>query len=133
MHKLENLEKKYQKSANYFNRLNNFLTLPAIILTSLSSIFSFLSTSEIVGKEKQNDFLLVVAIMTAISSLLQTIGGSCQFTVKKDKFSQAANEFDSLVDKINFEILEANEEDFLNTIEEEMRRIKDNCKFLPQK
>lgn len=133
MHKLENLEKKYQKSANYFNRLNNFLTLPAIILTSLSSIFSFLSTSEIVGKEKQNDFLLVVAIMTAISSLLQTIGGSCQFTVKKDKFSQAANEFDSLVDKINFEILEANEEDFLNTIEEEMKRIKDNCKFLPQK
>ena len=37
----------------------------------------------------------------------------------------------SLVDKISFEILEENEQDFINSVEDEIKRIKENCKYLP--
>jgi len=125
------LEKKYYKSYNYYTFMNNLLVLPSIALTSLASIFSFLSNSELFEAEQKSDFLVAVAIITALSSLLQTISGSCEFSVKKNQFNQAANEFNSLVDKISFEILDKDEEDFISTIEEEIKRIKEACKFLP--
>lgn len=125
------LEKKYYKSYNYYTFMNNLLVLPSITLTSLASIFSFLSNSELFEAEQKSDFLVAVAIITALSSLLQTISGSCEFSVKKNQFNQAANEFNSLVDKISFEILDKDEEDFISTIEEEIKRIKEACKFLP--
>ena len=84
-----------------------------------------------IDEKDQNFYLLMVAIITAFSSLMQTISGSCKHGVKRDQFNQAANSFNSLVDRINFEILEENEQDFINSVEEEIKRIKDNCKYLP--
>lgn len=128
---LEVLKRKYYHSGKKYNKLNNLLIVPSIILTSSASIFSFLSTSDMISKEKQNDYLLTVAIITALSTLLQTINGACQFGIKKERFSRAANEFDSLVDKISFEIIEPNEDNFNDIIEEEIKKIKDNCYYLP--
>jgi len=125
------LEKKYYKSHKYYTFMNNLLVFPSIALTSLASIFSFLSNSELFDTEEKSNFLVSVAIITALSSLLQTISGSCEFSVKKDQFNQASNEFNSLVDKISFEILDKDEEDFITTVEEEIKRIKEACKFLP--
>lgn len=125
------LEHKYYKSFVYYSYINNLLIIPSIMLTSIASIFSFLSTSTMIDERNQNFYLLMVAIITAFSSLMQTISGSCKYSVKRDQFNQAANDFNSLVDKINFEILEENEQDFINSVEEEIKRIKDNCKYLP--
>ena len=73
----------------------------------------------------------MVAIITAASTLMQTISGSCKYSVKRDQFNKAANDFNSLVDRISFEILEENEQDFIISVEEEIKRIKENCKYLP--
>ena len=138
MNKLDNLleqskklENKYYNSYLYYSKLNNLLIIPSIFLTSIASIFSFLSTSTMIDKRDQNFYLLIVAIITATSSLMQTLSGSCKYSVKKDQFNQAANDFNSLVDKISFEILEENEQDFINSVEDEIKRIKENCKYLP--
>ena len=125
------LEKKYYDSFRYYSYVDNLLIIPSIVLTSIASVFSFLSTSTMIDKRDQNFYLLMVAIVTAISSLMQTISGSCKYSVKRDQFNQAANDFNSLVDRISFEILEENEQDFINSVEDEIKRIKDNCKFLP--
>ena len=125
------LEKKYYDSFKYYTYVNNLLIMPSIFLTSIASIFSFLSTSTMIDQKDQNFYLLMVAIITAASSLMQTISGSCKYSVKRDQFNQAANDFNALVDRISFEILEENEQDFINSVEEEIKRIKDNCKYLP--
>lgn len=125
------LEKKYYDSYRYYSYVDNLLIIPSIVLTSIASVFSFLSTSTMIDKRDQNFYLLMVAVVTAVSSLMQTISGSCKYSVKRDQFNQAANDFNSLVDRISFEILEENEQDFINSVEDEIKRIKDNCKFLP--
>lgn len=125
------LEKKYYDSFKYYTHVNNLLIMPSIFLTSIASIFSFLSTSTMIDQKDQNFYLLMVAIITAASSLMQTISGSCKYSVKRDQFNQAANDFNALVDRISFEILEENEQDFINSVEDEIKRIKDNCKYLP--
>lgn len=125
------LEKKYYDSFKYYTYVNNLLIMPSIFLTSIASIFSFLSTSTMIDQKDQNFYLLMVAIITAASSLMQTISGSCKYSVKRDQFNQAANDFNALVDRISFEILEENEQDFINSVEDEIKRIKDNCKYLP--
>ena len=125
------LENKYYHSFTYYSCVNNLLIVPSIFLTSVASIFSFLSTSTFVNKQDQNFYLLMVAIITAASTLMQTISGSCKYSVKRDQFNQAANDFNSLVDRISFEILEENEQDFIISVEEEIKRIKENCKYLP--
>ena len=125
------LEKKYYDSFRYYSYIDNLLIIPSIVLTSIASVFSFLSTSTMIDKRDQNFYLLMVAIVTAVSSLMQTISGSCKYSVKRDQFNQAANDLNSLVDRISFEILEENEQDFINSVEDEIKRIKDNCKFLP--
>lgn len=125
------LEKKYYDSFKYYTYVNNLLIMPSIFLTSIASIFSFLSTSTMIDQKDQNFYLLMVAIITAASSLMQTISGSCKYSVKRDQFNQAANDFNNLVDRISFEILEENEQYFINSVEDEIKRIKDNCKYLP--
>ena len=110
------LENKYYHSFTYYSYINNLLIIPSILLTSIASIFSFLSTSTFVNEKDQNFYLLMVAIITAASTLMQTISGSCKYSVKRDQFNQAANDFNSLVDRISFEILEENEQDFINSV-----------------
>ena len=129
--RISELEKKYFLSGKYFRNLNRFFTIPSIILTSCASIFSYLSTSQYSDGESKNIFLLSVTITSALSTLLQTISINGQFLIKKERYMEAANELNSLADNIYFETLFANEEDFLTKIEEDIKEIKNKCKFLP--
>jgi hypothetical protein len=69
--------------------------------------------------------------MTTCSSILQSITGSCGFDLKKEKFKKAAVDYDFLINKIQFEINNPNEEDFLETMEEKIEKIKQECSLLP--
>ena len=70
-------------------------------------------------------------VVTTIASMLQTISTSCEFNVKKMKFTEASQDFNHLVDKIFFETEHPNEKDFIDTIEKEIEKVKNQCKFLP--
>ena len=40
----------YNKAGNYYNKMNLYFVVPSILITTLSSIFAFLSTSDIIFK-----------------------------------------------------------------------------------
>lgn len=129
--KVEKLEKDYKYSATMYGHYNRLMTIPSIIITSVSSIFSFLSSSEFVNEKFKNYCIISVALLTTISAMLQTINSSCEFSVKKIKFLEATHSFNHLSDKIFFEIQNADEENFVSEIEKEVEKIKNDCKFIP--
>tara|TARA_Y100000816_G_C25887699_1_gene463140 strand:+ start:291 stop:698 length:408 start_codon:yes stop_codon:yes gene_type:complete len=105
--------------------------MPSIVITGLSSFASFCSTSDSIPEDTKTWFLLSIGFMTTCSSILQSITGSCGFDLKKEKFKKAAVEYDFLINKIQFEINNPNEEDFLETMEEKIEKIKQECSLLP--
>lgn len=129
--KIDKLERDYKYSAKKFGFLNQALYIPSIVITSLSSIFSFMSSSNFVSPENKNVCILVVAILTSLATMLQTINSSCEYSVKKTKFIEASQKFNMLADKVFFEMVNENEKDFIDTIEQEIQEIKNQCKFLP--
>lgn len=129
--KVEKLEKDYKYSAMMYGHYNRLMTVPSIVITSASSIFSFLSSSEFVDDTFKNYCIISVAMLTTVSAMLQTINSSCEFSVKKLKFLEATHSFNHLSDRIFFEIQDANEENFVDDIEKEIQKIKNDCKFIP--
>ena len=129
--KVISLEKNYKYSARKYSYYNQLISVPSIAITSLSSVFSFMSTSEYIDGHAKNYCIIGVAMLTAISSMLQTVNTSCEFNVKKMKFTEASQQFDLLTDRVFFEIQNPNETNFVNDIEEEIEKIKNQCKFIP--
>ena len=129
--KVKRLEKNYKYSARRYGYLSNLVTIPSIVITSLSSIFSFLSTSSMVNEDTKNYCIVVIAILTSAATMFQTIGSSCEYNVKKTKFIEATQQFNLLSDRIFFEIENSNEKDFIDKVEKEIEAIKNQCKFIP--
>lgn len=129
--RIRNIRDKYNKSAKYYNKMNWYLNLPAIVVSSACSVLSFVSTSNIIPSEAKIKVIFATGVLTAIVSLLQTLNSAGEFSLKKSKFIEATSEIDALVDKIFFEMQHHDEEDFINIVEEELRKIKINCKYLP--
>ena len=129
--KVAKLERDYKFSASKYSYYDKLITIPSIFITSMSSIFSFISSSEFVDSDTKNYSILVVAMLTTIASMLQTINTSCEFNVKKLKFTEASQEFNHISDRIFFEKENPNEQDFIDVIEKEIEKVKSQCKFLP--
>lgn len=129
--KIQKLERNYKYSARRYGYLSNLVTIPSIVITSLSSIFSFLSTSDMVDPETKNYCIITIAILTSAATMFQTISSSCEYNVKKTKFIEATQDFNHLSDRIFFEIENSNEKDFIDKIEKEIENIKNQCKFIP--
>ena len=129
--KTQKLESDYRFSAKTYSRYSNYMTFPAVIITSVASVFSFLSTSQFVSPQTKDYSIVTVAILSTVASTLQTVGASCEFNVKSLKFREASHEFDKLTDKIFFEMENPNEDNFIDKIEKQIEVIKGNCKFLP--
>lgn len=131
LEKTQKLERDYKFSSRKYNQYSNYMTIPAVVITSVASIFSFLSTSQFVSPEVKDYSIVTVAIFSTLASTLQTVGASCEFNVKALKFREASHEFNKICDKIFFEIENPNEEDFIDKIEKQIERVKTQCKFLP--
>lgn len=121
------------KSSIYYSKLDQYFVIPGIIITGLSSVISFMSTSDILEDDEKRAFSVTVGVFTAIATIIQSLSSSFGFQVKKDSFQSSADTYDSLITKIEFEICNPNEDfnEFCNSLEEEILKIKNNCKFLP--
>jgi hypothetical protein len=121
------------KSSLYYGRLDQYFVIPGIIITGLSSVISFLATSDILDATEKQAFSVIVGVFTAIATIIQSLSSSFGFQVKKDTFQSSADTYDSIITKIEFEICNPNEDfmEFCNSLEEEILKIKNNCKFLP--
>ena len=101
------------------------------MITTLSSIFSFLSNSEMINDDAKKILLTFVGITTIFSTMTQSLSNAFGYGTKKEMFLHAADEYDKVLMKIRFEKNNPNEEDFLNKIEKEITKIEEMCKYLP--
>tara|TARA_A100001015_G_C14725677_1_gene607769 strand:- start:74 stop:586 length:513 start_codon:yes stop_codon:yes gene_type:complete len=131
---LARLKKKkwiHNKSSNYFNNMQKYVMYPSVCITALSSIASFLSTSDVVSANVKTSFSISVGVFASISTLLQSISSSCNYSTRSELHRTAAEEYDKLITKINFEIELPNEKDFIEKMETKILDIQTKCKYIP--
>ena len=131
--RLKKLRYLHTRSSKYYDRLNNYILGPAIGFTAFSGIASFLSTSSYVSDDAQSGFGIGVGIIASLSSVLQSIGGACQFGAKKEAHRTVAEQYSHLITRLKFELEMPNEEDFLENLEKQILDIQAKCNyFVPQ-
>jgi hypothetical protein len=117
----------------YYSSQNSKFVIPGILITGVSSIISFMATSDLLNTGTKSAFSIGVGIFTAGATILQSISSSFGFQSRAEDFQKAADSYDTLITKIEFEINNPNEDfnDFCNNLETAILDIKNNCKYLP--
>lgn len=120
-------------ASTYYSKQNNKFVIPGILITGISSIASFMATSDILSTDSKQGFSIGVGILTATATIMQSISSSYGFQSRAEQFQKAADRYDSLLTKIEFEIVNPNEDfdDFCNQIESHILDIKNDCNYLP--
>ena len=123
----------HNQASNYYMKSNRWFVIPGIIITGSSSVISFLGTSDIMNDDTKTAFNITVGVLTAGAAILQSISSSFGFETRTAAFSKAADAYDNLITKIEFELCNPNEnfQDFCDNLEAEILKIKNDCKFLP--
>jgi hypothetical protein len=122
----------HNRSSEYYGQLHNYIFLPSVFITGISTIFAFLSTSQFIDIEEQSIFAIIVGVLSSISTVLQSLSGAYKFSNKSELHRNAAEEFNNLQIKVKFEKdKEENNKEFLNNLEIELLDITKKCKYLP--
>mgnify|MGYP006079523585 FL=1 len=116
-------------SAQYYEKKSDFITIPTIIITSLTGIGSFLSSSDLFSSDQKLYMSVTVGILGCVASLLQSFQKNLKFDTKSDMFRNAAEQYENLLTKIEFEKTHPNEKDFFNNLEKKILEIQNNCKY----
>ena len=117
----------------YYSSQNSKFVIPGILITGISSVISFMATSDLLSRGTKSGFSIGVGIFTAGATILQSISSSFGFQSRAEGFQKAADSYDNLITKIEFEISNPNEDfnEFCNGLETAILDIKNNCKYLP--
>ncbi len=120
-------------TSNYYANMNNRFVIPGVLITGISSVLSFLATSDILTTNVKQGFSIGVGILTAGATIIQSVSNSFGFAARKDSFQASADAYDDLITRLEFEICNPNEEfmDFCNALETDILKIKTDCKYLP--
>ena len=129
--RLDKLSYIHTRSSQYYDKMNYYILGPSITITAVSSIASFLSTSDFIDNDTQNAFGVSVGVIASISSVMQAIAGACQFSAKKEGHRAAAEEYNNLIVKTKFEIEMPNEENFADDLEVLILAVQNKCKYFP--
>lgn len=129
--RLKKLSYVHTRSSQYYGKMNYYVFGPSIALTAISGIASFLSTSSFIESNTQNAFGVSVGIIASISSVMQSIGGACQFSAKQEGHRSTAEQYNNLIVKTKFEIEMPNEENFADDLEVMILDIQGKCNFFP--
>tara|TARA_B110000238_G_scaffold162010_1_gene176192 strand:+ start:523 stop:1122 length:600 start_codon:yes stop_codon:yes gene_type:complete len=131
--RLKVLVEIHSESSNYYFKLDKYIFGPSIVISCLSGIGSFLSTSEFIDNRTQNIFGISVGVMSSVTALIQSIGSACRFSVKEESHRHTAEEYNKLSVKVKFEMEMPNEEDFQDKLEADILDIQNKCNyFAPQ-
>lgn len=129
------LREKYinNYASNYYGTMQHWFIIPGILITGISSIASFLATSDIFNNDTKSGFTIGVGILTAGATILQSVSSAFGFGTRKDAFQKSADSYDSLITKLEFEICNPNEQFtvFCSELEKAILKIKSDCVYLP--
>jgi hypothetical protein len=121
----------HSNAATYFDKLNFYIFAPSITITAISSIGSFLSTASFIAEDTQNVFGISVGILASGSAMLQSLASACKYNVKAESHRAAADEYDRLLTRLQFEMEMPNEENFMDDFEKEILDVQNKCKYFP--
>ena len=133
-HMLSRLEKLFflhNYSADYFKKQSTGIKVPSIVITGLSSIASFLATSDIMTSEAKTGLTITVGCLTVLSTMMQSFSSAFKFNAKVESHLVAAAQYDTLLTKVKFEQINPNEkqQDFFDHLEKEILDIKNKCNY----
>ena len=129
--RLKKLRYVHSRSAEHYEKMNVYVFGPSITITALSGIASFLSTSDFIETEARNGLGVTVGVLASISSMLQAIASASKYHAKIESHRSAAEQFNSLLTRLRFEMELPNEENFTDEIEKQILEIKNKCNFFP--
>lgn len=129
--KIEEEKTIYNKASSIFFKKNILLVYPTIFFTGLSSILSFTSNSDLFTDNTNKMLVFLVGVFTSLTTITQSLSSSLGYNTKSEMFRKAADSYDKILTKIEFEMQEPNEDNFMNDIEEKILQIKNECKHLP--
>lgn len=133
--KLKNLQACHTDASYHFSRLHMLIQLPSIFLSGISSVISFISTSYFVQDSvvSQKSLELCVGIITSLVVILTSMSTALHYSAKKESHHIAASSIETLVRKTEFELIEPDQENFVNLMEEQLLSIQSKLNFvMPQ-
>jgi hypothetical protein len=129
--RLEQLKWIHSRASEYYERRNLAITIPSIVLTSLSGIMSFMSTSSGVSSSFQYSSSITVGIIAAVSSLVQALSSTLQFGTKSELHRDVADRYEKIITSIKFEFVDHSDENFIEELEKQIIEVHNMCKYFP--
>lgn len=103
----------YVQSAQWYDRLSFCMSIPCILITSSGSIIAFVSASSFVSTETQSIMAIWLGALGILSTLVQSCHTTLKFGTKAEMFRNAAEQYNQLLIKIQFEQIHHNEKSFI--------------------
>lgn len=120
----------HAQAGAYYNQMNKHFVAPTLIISALSSIASFIASSEIVTSSWKTILSLSVGVMTSLNALVQSFSSAYQFDAKANSHFNAADKYDQLITEIDFEKSYPCDTEFFQQLEKKILDVKSSCQFL---
>lgn len=133
LEQLKRLRVVHQESAAYYSRLHIKIYAPSIIITGLSGVASFLSSSSVFNESTQTGLAIGVGVLASASTMIQSFASAVDYSTKAKMHREASEDYDKLITKVEFEMEMPNEEDFLDNLESTILDIQNKCTYAPPK
>lgn len=130
---LQKLRYVHSESAAYYDKLHLKIYAPSIIITSISGIGSFLSSSSLFSTNVQTGIAIGVGVFTSISAMIQSLASAVDYSTKAKVHREAGEEYDKLITRVEFEMEMPNEEGFSDELESLILEIQNKCNYAPPK
>ena len=133
LYQLKKLKKIHVESASYYSKLHLKIYAPSIIITGISGIGSFLSSSSMFSNDTQMGMAIGVGVLASVSTVIQSFASAVDYNTKAKMHREAGEDYDKLITKVEFELEMPNEEDFLDNLETTILDIQNKCQYAPPK
>jgi hypothetical protein len=130
--KLDHLAKLryiHAESATYYDKKHFKLYAPSIVITGLSGVASFLSSSSLFNDTTQMSLAIGVGVLASVSAMIQSAASAVDYSTKAKLHREAGEEYEKLMTKVEFEMEMPNEPDFIDNLETIILDIQNKCKY----
>ena len=121
----------YSSSSQFFTKLNYFITIPSILLTSVSSVLSFVTTTDIIPEEQKIYMNIAIGVLASLTTLGQTLSNTFKYSTKTEMHKNTAEEYAKLITETQTELIQLNDPNFIQYLETKLLEIQNNCKYFP--
>ena len=119
--------------SRHYSSMDRYFTVPAIVLSSLSGIGSFLASTDTL-KPHADILTISVGVMASVTTLFQSFSNAFEYSTKSEAHQNATEAFDQIITKLRFERLNpkanVNAVEFIDSIENLIVETKQRCKYI---